>query len=133
MARPRKYSDEQLVAALEKSKGVVYHAAKMLGCEADTFYYRAGRCPDVKAAMRNERSEFVDLGESQLYKAVAAGEPWAVRLVVTTLGKDRGYVERTEVEQSGQTRLVVEEEVVTRADRPPEVPALPDAGRVPPQ
>ena len=39
----------------------------------------------------------MDISEQKLRAAVLNGEPWAIALVLKTLGKKRGYVERTEI------------------------------------
>ena len=53
------------------------------------------------------RQTMGDMAETALMRAVANGEAWAIALVVKTLCKDRGYVERTETEQSGVTEIIV--------------------------
>ena len=68
---------------------------------------------------------------SALDRAVIKGEGWAITLLLKTLGKDRGYVERKEVEHSGGLVLEIVEEIV---DAPAEAenPAPSGAGRIPP-
>src|SRR5262245_23753458 len=96
MPRPRKYTTEAMVAALKETRGMIYLAAGRLGCEANTIYARARVTPALARLIRQERGQLVDTAERKLYKAVQAGEPWAVRMCLMTLGKERGYVERTE-------------------------------------
>jgi hypothetical protein len=102
MTRPRKYSDEEFIEALARHRGMVYRAADDVGCNADTIYDRAKVSPDVAAALRKERGKVIDLAETKLFDALEAGEPWAVQLALKTIGKDRGYVERTEQEVTGK-------------------------------
>ena len=94
----------------------VYLAAAKLGCHADTIYARAKECPALAAAMRHERGVVVDTAEQKLFDAITAGEPWAIQLALKTLGKDRGYVEKTEVEQTATVQQVTEVVVRSREE-----------------
>lgn len=53
------------------------------------------------------REATVDIAETALKRAVLNGEAWAIALTLKTIGKKRGYVERTETEQSGVTEIVI--------------------------
>ena len=88
------YTDAEIMAALVKSGGLVYVAARAVGCDPDTIYNRARARPNVAACVKHQRGAFVDLAEQSLRKAVKKCEPWAVALVLKTLGKDRGYCEK---------------------------------------
>jgi hypothetical protein len=96
MSRPRKYSTQEMIDALRETKGMIYLAAARLGCRAQTFYNRARSTPAVARLIQHERGCVVDTAELKLYTAILAGEPWAIQMTLKTLGKDRGYVERTE-------------------------------------
>jgi hypothetical protein len=91
-----RYTNEQIVKALKHTKGMLYLAAKHLGCNHETISLRAKVCPKVAAEIRIQRGEFVDKAELKLMNAVNNDEPWAILNTLKTLGKDRGYVERTE-------------------------------------
>jgi len=94
MGRKRLYSDEQIVAALTETKGMVYLAADRVGCSPDTIYARAEKSKAVKDAIRNERGKVVDTAELKLFDAIQRDEPWAIRMALMTIGKDRGYQEK---------------------------------------
>jgi hypothetical protein len=112
MPRRLVYTNEQIIAALRETKGLVYLAAKRIGCDPTTIYDRAKRSAAVARTIRNERGEVVDTAELTLYNAILAVEPWAIQLTLKTLGKDRGYVERTEQEHRGSVQLEIVEEIV---------------------
>lgn len=95
--RKGKFTEKDVIDALTASKGMVYVAARRLGCVANTIYNYAEKYPAVKEAMTQERGLMVDTAEIALYKAVQNGEPWAVSLTLKTIGKDRGYTERQEI------------------------------------
>lgn len=119
MARPRKYTDEEMIDALKATRGMIYLAAERVGCEADTIYARAKVSPAVARCMKHERGKVVDFAEQKLFAGIKKGEQWAVTLALKTLGKDRGYVEKTEVEHSGATTLEIVEELVDSPDPHP--------------
>lgn len=97
MAGKQRYTAAQVIAALLDTKGLVFLAARQLGCDADTVRNYMKRYPSVRAAAVQQRGEMVDLAESKLWQAIEDGEAWAITLCLKTLGKDRGYVERHEV------------------------------------
>jgi len=97
-----KWTTQQMIDALKESKGMVYIAARKLNCDPKTVYNYAKRYTSVQAAIDAERGHFVDTAELALNRAVLAGEGWAVCFALKTLGKDRGYVERHQLEHSGK-------------------------------
>jgi hypothetical protein len=102
MTTRQRYTQKQIIDALKETKGMVYLAAKRLGCEAQTIYNYRDRYPAVRAEMEQQDGEVDDAAEMKLYQAIIAGEPWAVQFRLRTKGKGRGYVERVQNEVSGQ-------------------------------
>lgn len=94
--RRDRYAPEEVIAAIRACKGIVTQAAKRLGCTPRTVDLYAARWPDVAEALEDERRVLIDTAEVQLWKSVNAGDWEAVKFVLKTLGKERGYVERTE-------------------------------------
>ncbi len=50
------------------------------------------------ASVEAAREELLDIAESGLREAVAKKKSWAIRFVLCTLGKDRGYGKQVKVE-----------------------------------
>lgn len=96
MAKQR-FTPKQVADTLNETRGMVFLAAKKLGCSDDTIYNYAKRHKAVSDALRQQRGQFVDMAELKLWNAVNEGEAWAVQFALRTLGKERGYVERSEV------------------------------------
>jgi hypothetical protein len=94
--KPR-FTPAQIIAALKKSKGMVFLAAKRLECDPDTIQNYCKRYPAVERVKQAQRGEMVDLAESGLLTAIKNGEAWAIAFALKTLGKERGYVERQEL------------------------------------
>lgn len=110
MARPtgsNEYSTESIIKALKETKGLVTLAADKLKCQPQTIYNRAKTVKAVQQTIDDERDKLVDTAELALNKAVLGGEAWAVQLVLKTLGKNRGYVERQEVTGADGTELAI--------------------------
>lgn len=102
-ATPKKHrTDAQIIAALKATNGGVYLAASRLGCEPSTIYRRAEKSEKIKSVIEAARGELVDMAESGLKKKVLDGDTTAMIWVTKTLGRGRGYVERTEHEISGR-------------------------------
>lgn len=89
----QKYKAQQVIDALKKSKGMIYLAAESIGCHPDTIYNYAKRYAGVQAEIDNQRGRLVDIAELKLHQAVIDGELGAVKYVLSTLGKGRGYSE----------------------------------------
>lgn len=96
MAKQR-FTPKQVADTLIETRGMVFLAAKKLGCSDDTIYNYAKRYKAVGDALRQQRGQFVDMAELKLWNAVNEGDAWAVQFALRTLGKERGYVERSEV------------------------------------
>ena len=127
----RKHTDAQIIKALQKKKGLIFLAAKMLGCDPKTVYKRAKESPAVQECIDTERGKIVDTAESKLFGRIEKSDPWAVTLLLKTLGRDRGYVERQEVDQTSAVRVRFVEEIVTDGDDRDTVPPAPGAASVP--
>lgn len=97
MANKQRYTAAEVVQALNVNKGMVYLAAKSLGCSHVTVYNYAKRYRSVQKAIDANRGEVVDVAELKLYDAILAGEHWAVAFALRTIGKHRGYTERHEI------------------------------------
>ena len=72
-------------------------AAKKLGCTLQTIHNRAATTPSIRQAIEDARDEMIDIAEQKLKQAILNGEPWAIALVLKTLGKTRGYIENPSV------------------------------------
>jgi hypothetical protein len=95
--RKERIPTERIIECLRETNGLVSLAAKRVPCSISTINARRKRVKAVEDVVRECRDELVDYGELALRRAVVAGEPWAVALVLKTLGRGRGYVERQEM------------------------------------
>ncbi|HET7100694.1 MAG TPA: hypothetical protein VFJ52_06055 [Terriglobia bacterium] len=86
-----KFTKEQVKKALEKADGLVSFAARILKCTPQTVRRYLTRWPDLLEIREEGKSELVDIAEATLKTHLVAGKPYAVSLVLKTLGRDRGY------------------------------------------
>jgi hypothetical protein len=123
MAGKQRYTTKQVLDALNHCNGLFYLAAERLGCTRLTIRNYAKRYPKIRQAVLEKRGRRVDIAEAALDKAVLAGEGWAVQFILRTLGRSRGYGEKTDVNVKAKVKGQVETERV--------VIYVPDDGRNP--
>lgn len=104
----REHSVEEVAAALEKSKGMVSVAARMLDVSQQAVRQRISRHPTLQQVVKDAREATTDVAELRLYERIQAGEAWAVCFYLKTQAKDRGYVERTEYANAPGEAFTVE-------------------------
>lgn len=105
-----------MIEALEKSLGVVTTAAKAVGIDRSTHYGWYNNDPEYRAAVDSISDIALDFAESQLHKQIKGGEVSSTIFYLKTKGKKRGYVEKTEVEHSGELGITWLEEKTYEAD-----------------
>jgi hypothetical protein len=86
-----------MAQAIHDSRGMVHVAARQLGVARKTVYDYLKKHKRLRDLLEEERAYTTDTAELALYHAIANGEAWAVCFYLKTQGKDRGYVERTEI------------------------------------
>ena len=117
MPSKQRYTVDEVIAAINDTKGMVYLAAQKLGCDAKTIYNYRDRYASVRAAMEQQDGMVNDIAEMKLYQAIMAGEMRAVEFRLRTKAKDRGYTERQEVTGANGDPLTVR---FTWADKQPD-------------
>ena len=110
MAEQVEHSKKALLAALEKSLGVVTTACKSVNIGRTTFYNYYNEDPEFKAAVDELENVSLDFAESTLYGLMRDKNPAAVIFYLKTKGRKRGYTEHSTVEHSG--RLQQEQHVI---------------------
>ena len=91
------YTAEQMITALEATRGNKSAASRRLGCGRNTIERYIRNYPSVKAAYEEQREVFIDSAETALMKKVNEGDTTAIIFALKTIGRHRGYVERFEV------------------------------------
>lgn len=111
MAKKRrsKITLESFKKACEGTWGNITAIAANLGVQRWTVYRFIETNSEAKEILKEERDKIVDIAENKFKEAVERGERWAIRLALKTLGKDRGYVERHEIEPPVVPHIFIEE------------------------
>lgn len=93
-----RYPQDTLEAALRKHHGLVALAADEVGMSREWLFGRIQRSPHLQAVLAECRERTTDVAESSLFRQLAAGEAWAVCFYLKTQGRNRGYIERQEID-----------------------------------
>ena len=91
---------KNLIASLEKTLGVVTTACQKCECSRETFYRYYREDEEFKKKVDDIENITLDFVESSLHKKINDGDTTAMIFYLKTKGKKRGYVERTEIEQT---------------------------------
>ena len=90
------YTAQQFIAVIQGSAGIVSTIASRVGCEWHTARRYIDNYATVRQAYEDERQHVIDLAETTVLKAIKDGDTGTARWYLSTIGKDRGYVERRE-------------------------------------
>lgn len=101
MANKPQFSAAAVAEALLATAGIKTAAAKRVGCSTDTIDRYIARYPTVAQAYKEARASIIDKAESVLLQRLNNGEWDAAKFVLTTIGRDRGWGTKTDVELSG--------------------------------
>jgi hypothetical protein len=84
--------------AIVESRGIVSKIARALDMSVGSIYYQIRQRPTMQALMRECREKIIDTAEDNIFHKVETGDYHASVFIVKTLGKDRGYAERRELD-----------------------------------
>ena len=87
-----------LLKALESALGVVTTACRQTDVGRTTYYQWLKEDPEFAKAVKDVQEIALDFAESQLHKQIKEGSTAATIFFLKTKGKQRGYVERQEIE-----------------------------------
>ena len=91
-----------MLAALEKSLGVVAPAVKKVKIDRATHYDWYKNDSRYKAAVDAIQEIALDFAETKLHSSIRKGSDTANIFYLKTKGKKRGYIERSELDINGQ-------------------------------
>jgi hypothetical protein len=99
-----------MIAALEKSLGIVTTASKEVGISRNTHYTWLKEDEAYASEVESISDMALDFAESQLHQQIKNGEVTSTIFYLKTKGKKRGYIERQEVENSGTMAITWNEQ-----------------------
>lgn len=103
MADGNRHKKKAMIAALEKSLGVVTTACKIADVSRATHYVWMNKDASYRAEVESISDLALDFAESQLHSQIAQNNTAATIFYLKTKGKSRGYVERYDVTSNEQT------------------------------
>ena len=92
--------DSAKVEQLAAQGLTVKQIASCLNCSRTTLYERMGSKQDVADAIKRGRAKGIGTVTNSLFKSANSGNITAQIFYLKTKGKDRGYVERQEIESN---------------------------------
>ena len=84
--------------AAKNTGGVLTMVAKKLGVARITLYKFIKKHPEIRDILEQERQAIIDYAEVSLFSQVQNKEAWATKYVLSTIGKNRGYYEKREID-----------------------------------
>lgn len=94
----QQFTVEEVAEALRESRGFVSATARRLACDPLTVYNYMERYPELVEIRKEAKEAEKDLAEMMLGKMIREGQFPATCFFLKTQAKDRGYIERSEVE-----------------------------------
>lgn len=91
-----------MIQALESSLGIVTGACKKVGIARQTHYRWMEEDASYRKSVESISDICLDFAESQLHQQIMEGNVASTIFYLKTKGKRRGYVERTELEHTGE-------------------------------
>ena len=101
------YTEDQLLEAIKDTGGIMSRIADKLGCSWHSAEKHVNKNEVAKQAYKDERQGLIDDSENVIRNAVKGGDVQSAKFVLMTLGKNRGYTERQEVEHSGDMSITI--------------------------
>lgn len=83
--------------ALIDSGGIVTTLANRIGVSRKALYEWLVKNPHAQELLKSERESLIDLAESKLLIKLNDGEDWAIKYVLATMGRFRGWSEKPEI------------------------------------
>jgi hypothetical protein len=95
-----------LASAIIKHKGILSKVAEEVGLDSGVAVrYHITRNPRLRAVFEEARERVVDVAEDNVFQAVEAGDLGYSWKLLQTLGKNRGYTERREIDAQVQVAV----------------------------
>lgn len=93
---------QQMIEAADKQKGLVSLMAKTLRVDPSTISRYRKRYPTLERAIQDARSAMLDFTEGKLFENIREGKEASIFFYLKTQGKERGYIERTDITTKDQ-------------------------------
>jgi len=118
--RKREETAKRIIQALKETSGLLTMAAAKSGIGYRTVCRYVAEYPSVKEAAQDAKEAMLDFAEGKLYSKIKDGDNTAIIFYLKTQGKARGYIEKQELEHSGNignTKDISDEELIEIIER----------------
>ena len=114
------FTEDEVLAAVEGSLGIMSKVAQNLGCTWGTAQAYVKKYASALKAWDDEREKMLDLAESKIFKAINLDDIGSAKWLLSTRGRERGY--GNQIELSGQVdggwNQPIEIKIIGAADLP---------------
>ena len=97
---------EDAAAAFTEARGVVRDAAALIGVPEADLRRALARWPELRDVQQAQREHLLDIAEKRLAEAVEEGDMSSVKYVLNSLGRQRGYGTKVQVESGVSDELL---------------------------
>lgn len=99
--------EQELLKAIKNSKGSINTISKRLGVAWHTAKKAIENNENAQIAIQDEKEIFKDRCEAVVYeKVIKEKDINTAKWYLSTIGKDRGYTEKQELEHSGNIKII---------------------------
>lgn len=109
--------DKRIIEALDKARGHITMAARIIGCAPNTIRNRLKASKAVAEAYEEICESTLDFVESKLLIAIDSGDFQAIKFYLEHKGAKRGYANRQELEISAPGAAILAQIAVADIDR----------------
>ncbi len=107
--KKREQTAARIIKAIGECNGLLTVAAAKAGVSYTTINRYVADYPTVKQASLDARERMLDFTEGKLYSKIKGGDNTCIIFYLKTQGKARGYIEKQEIEHSGNIKRSLEE------------------------
>ena len=104
---PKRLTVPMVAKLLRHFEGNMASVALKFGVTRQAVFMFCKAHPELQDVLQECRETMKDTAESCLYGKVKEGEGWAVRFYLRNQARDRGYVERSELDHTGTLRATI--------------------------
>jgi hypothetical protein len=101
------FTEDQVIEAIKGTCGIISNISEKMGCCWTTAKKYTEMSDRVRLAYSNECERVIDKAENKLQAAIDSGDMQMVKWYLATKGKRRGYVEKQEIDHSGNINIAV--------------------------
>ena len=100
-SKKREDTAQRIIEAIKASNGLLTLAAKKAHVGYTTMWRYTKEFPSVRLAVEEAKETMMDYVEGKLYENIKNGDNACIIFFLKTQGKSRGYIEKQEIEHSG--------------------------------